>query len=145
MEMMNRGFSGYQIDTDDVRLQRARDVMTRVEHLEQLRQSGPVDLGDEDNSKDQDQLFDELATLESLLSDLEGNGGDEEWRGAWYPATLIRESHFKDYAQELADDIGAINTEAGWPNNHIDWDAAADELLIDYTSTEFDGVTYYYR
>lgn len=121
-----------------------RDVIARVEHLEQLRQPGPVDLGD-DNDTAQDDLFMELAMLESLLSDLEGNGGDEEWRGSWYPVTLIRESYFKDYAEQLAEDIGAINSEASWPNNHINWEAAANELLIDYSSTEIDGVTYYYR
>lgn len=87
----------------------------------------------------------ELKMLTELLEELEGNGGDEQWRGSWYPVTLIRESYFKDYAEELAEDIGAINSEASWPNNHIDWDAAADELLGDYTSTEFEGVTYYYR
>lgn len=87
----------------------------------------------------------ELRRLTALLEELEGNGGDEEWRGAWYPVTLIRESHFEDYAQELAEDIGAIDRDAGWPLRHIDWEAAADELLIDYTSTEFDGVIYHYR
>lgn len=121
-----------------------RDVIARVEHLEPLRQPGPVDLGD-DNETAQDDLFAELASLESLLSDLEGNGGDEEWRGAWYPITLIRDSYFETYAQELAEDIGAINSEATWPNNCIDWKQAADELLIDYTSTEFNGITFYYR
>jgi hypothetical protein len=81
----------------------------------------------------------------SLLSDLEGNGGDEEWRGSWYPVTLIRESYFREYAEELAEDIGAVVSDAKWPNNHIDWDAAADELLTDYSAVLFDGVEYYYR
>ena len=114
-----------------------RDVIARVEHLEQLRQPGPIDLGD-DNETAQDDLFAELASLESLLSDLEGNGGDEEWRGAWYPITLIRESYFETYARELAEDIGAINSEATWPNNCIDWKQRQ-------RPTEFNGVTFYYR
>lgn len=121
-----------------------RDVIARVEHLEQLRQPGPVDLGD-DNDTDQDVLFAELATLESLLADLEGNGGDEQWRGSWYPVTLIRESYTQDYAQETAEDCGMINSEVTWPNNCIDWERATEEFLMDYTSTEFEGVTYYYR
>lgn len=116
-----------------------RDVIARFEELE--AQVVPAFEGDDEGEPERE----ELLTLTALLEDLKGNGGDEEWRGAWYPVTLIRESHFQDYAQELAEDIGAINSDAGWPNQHIDWEAAADALLIDYTSTEFEGVTYYYR
>jgi len=54
-------------------------------------------------------------------------------------------AYFQDYAQELAEDIGSINKDAAWPNNHIDWEAAADELLTDYTEVEIGGITYYYR
>lgn len=128
-------------DTLDV-----RDIIARVETLEALRQPGPVDLGsDEDNERDQDVLFAELATLEALLDDLQGGGGDEQWRGDWYPVTLIRDSYFKDYAQELAEDIGAINSDAAWPAYCIDWDRAARELQMDYSTVEYDGVTYWYR
>lgn len=121
-----------------------RDVIARVEHLEQLRQAGPVDLGD-DNDTDQDALFAELAQLEELLSDLASNSGDEQWRGAWCPVTLIRDSHFEDYAKELAEDIGAIPRGASWPAYCIDWEWAARELRMDYSSVEFDGETYWYR
>lgn len=76
------------------------DVMARVEHLEQLRQPGSVDLGD-DNDTDQDVLFAELSTLESLLDELRGNGGDEKWRGTWYPIILVRDSYFETFAQQL--------------------------------------------
>lgn len=126
-------------DTIDI-----RDVIERVEHLRQLRQPGPVDLGD-DNGTDQDTLFAELASLESLLDECRGNGGDHEWDGAWFPVTLIRDSYFKEYAQELAEDIGAINADASWPNNCIDWDQATRELRMDYTEVEFDGQTYWTR
>lgn len=118
-----------------------RDVIARVEELE-----GEVESEHDDDELDE--VLDakaELATLAALLEDLSGNSGDEEWRGAWYPVTLIRESHFREYAEELAEDIGAINSDAAWPNNHIDWDAAADELKVDYTTVELDGVTYWYR
>lgn len=87
----------------------------------------------------------EYETLKELLEDLKGYGGDEQWRGDWYPITLIRDSHFCDYAEELADDIGAINSDATWPNNCIDWDRAAYLLRQDYSSVEFDGITYWYR
>jgi hypothetical protein len=128
-------------DTIDV-----RDIIARVETLEELRQPGPVDLGsDEDNECAQDVLFAELAALETLLGDLQGLGGDEQWRGDWYPVTMIRDSYFRTYAEELADDIGAINSDAGWPTNCIDWTEAARQLKQDYTSVEFSGVTYWVR
>lgn len=87
----------------------------------------------------------ELAAITAFMEELEGNGGDEQWRGNWYPGTLIRDSYFKDYAMELAEDIGAINNDAAWPANCIDWDQAARKLQMDYSSAEFQGVTYWYR
>ena len=86
----------------------------------------------------------ELTTLESILEDLAGNGGDEHWDGDWYPVTLIRDSYFQDYAQDLAEDCGFVSGNE-WPARCIDWEQAARELQMDYTSTEIDGVTYWYR
>ena len=65
--------------------------------------------------------------------------------GDWYPVTLIRDSYFQDYAQELADEIGAIDNKIGWPNTCIDWEKAARELQWDYSSVEVNGVTYWTR
>lgn len=131
-------------NTDDVI--DVRDIIARVEQLEPIRQPGAVDLGNyDDNHTAQDDLFAELATLESLLSDLVGNGGDHEWRDEWYPVTLIRDSYFEDYARELADDIGAVDREATWPNTYIDWEKASEALQQDYSTIEFEDVTYWYR
>lgn len=77
---------------------------------------------------------------------LRGNGGDEQWRGGWYPLTLIRDSYFEDYARELAEDIhGHALRDAQWPFTCIDWTTAANDLLMDYGTVEYDGVTYWYR
>ncbi|USM11458.1 antirestriction protein [Citromicrobium phage vB_CbaS-RXM] len=81
----------------------------------------------------------ELRTLKAFAADLESYG---DWE---HGETLIRESYFTEYAEELASDIGAIDPNAGWPLQHIDWDAAADALKQDYTEAELDGVTYYMR
>lgn len=119
----------------------SRDVIERIENLSQLRQPGPVDLGDDDdNDADQDDLFEELAALEKLAEQCGGYADDWE-----HGVTLIRDSYFETYAQELAEDIGAINSEATWPHNCIDWEQAARELRMDYTAVEFDGVTYWVR
>jgi hypothetical protein len=60
-------------------------------------------------------------------------------------AALIRDSYFEDYARQLAEDIGAIDSKASWPNNHIDWEDATDALKQDYTEVDFDGVSYWIR
>lgn len=121
-----------------------RDVIARVEELEgNLADDEPDDAGKLDPDLEDDRA--ELKMLAGLLEELRGNGGDEEWRDAWYPITLIRDSHFQDHAQELAEDIGAVNTDANWPNSCIDWAWAARELQMDYSSVEFDGVTFWYR
>lgn len=47
---------------------------------------------------------------------------------------LIADNYFENYAQELAEDIGATSDCASWPNYCIDWERAARELQYDYTS-----------
>lgn len=127
-----------------------RDVIARVEQLEsELEDAQPMDDNEQvlsaDGSEDLTEQSEELRLLTALLEDLAGNGGDEDWRDAWYPVTLIRSAYFEDYAQELAEDLGAINRDAAWPNNHINWEEAAAELSTDYSNVEFDGVEYLYR
>lgn len=58
---------------------------------------------------------------------------------------FILESEFEDYARQLAEDIGAISSEGGWPIDYIDWERATDALRMDYSTVEFDGDTYYWR
>lgn len=85
---------------------------------------------------------DEFSELLILLEFADEAEAAPEWI---HGETLIRDSYFEDYARDLADDIGAIKSDAGWPNSFIDWEAAADALRMDYCSAEFDGVTYLFR
>lgn len=82
----------------------------------------------------------EYRALVALQEEAEYNASD--WT---HGATLIRDSYFEEYARQLAEDIGAIDPKAGWPNTFIDWEAAAEALQQDYTQVEFDGVTYWIR
>mgnify|MGYP001610086472 CR=1 FL=1 len=81
--------------------------------------------------------------LVALIEEVRQMSGDTPEDGV----QLIRASYFETYAEELAEDIGAIDRklEGQWPYNHIDWKAAAEELMQDYTEIDFDGVTYWYR
>jgi len=74
--------------------------------------------------------------LQALADEL---GDDLTLIGNDYECTFIRESDFVEYAQELAEDIGAIPDDRSWPMTCIDWDQAAKELAYDYTTVTFDG------
>lgn len=87
----------------------------------------------------------ELELLESILSELAGYGGDEEFDGDWYPVQLIAESYFQEYAQDLAEDCGMVDTSARWPMTCIDWEQAARELQMDYRHIIIHDSTYWYR
>lgn len=113
-----------------------RDIIARVEELEDELEAGMSEASE---------VKEDMVPLVALLDELKGNGGDEQWRGDWYPITLIRDSYFRDYAEELAEDCGMVNKDATWPNNCIDWERAARELRMDYTCADFGGVTYWYR
>ena len=126
----------------------SRDVIARIEALEDERDNFTIE--DQPAASDLDRLkawaaenpdeADELKALTALAEEAEGYAAD--WT---HGETLIRESYFQTFAQCLAEDIGAIDANASWPNTCIDWDQAARELKMDYTAVDFDGVTYYVR
>lgn len=111
--------------------------------------AGTIDLGDmlpeqREKCESYQALTDEheeLIRLRELVEEIDNNAGDKARDGVG----LIADHYFERYAQELADDIGAINADAVWPVCHIDWEAAAESLKMDYSSIEYDGVTYWVR
>jgi hypothetical protein len=143
----------------------SRDVIARIEELEEERQSlvdeidelkeEKNDLPDDDEKVDDliEKINGALSALDEwdessdaddlrILKDLAEEGEcSPDWE---YGETLIRDSYFENYAQELAEDCGMING-SGWPNTCIDWEEAANELQMDYTSLDFDGVEYWIK
>jgi len=130
-------------NTDDII--DSRDVIARIEELQEMRtawddwQTGE---NTEENTPDPfgEEEAEELAALEKLAE--QGESCAPDWE---HGETLIRDSYFQEYAEQLADDIGAIDKSAGWPLTCIDWEQAAQELQSDYTAIDFDGVTYWTR
>ena len=118
----------------------SRDVIAAIDELES-ELAALVDDGDADaiaawnadNSGD-------LAALRDLAVD--GANSSDDWE---YGATLIADHHFKSYAQDLADDLGLIDSAATWPASCIDWEQAARELPMDYSAVDFHGHTYWIR
>lgn len=111
-----------------------RDIIERVQELEEISCF----------TKESDEEKREHTCLKHLLSELKGNGGDEQWRGHWYPVQLIRNSYFVKYAQELCEDCEDVPPNLP-PYIEIDWQATARNIRFDYSCVDFGGVTYWYR
>jgi hypothetical protein len=133
----------------------SRDIFERIEELEQVRDDfyaeneiTPNEIGNMENLKykewEESDDAKELNDLSSFMDDFKGYGGDEQWRGDWYPVTIIRDSYFEDYTEELIKDCGYIDKDfPSWIA--IDWGKTAEAVQEDYTSAEFDGITYWAR
>lgn len=119
----------------------SRDVIARMEELQADRDSCEQDDAGDANrfSEWDDANGHEFAALKTFAEEA------EEYTPDWsYGATLIRDSYFVDYCEELVKDIGDL------PKNipdylAIDWEATAENLKVDYTPVKFDGVTYWVR
>jgi hypothetical protein len=86
----------------------------------------------------------EFEIIHAILEDLKGYGGDEQWKGEWYPSHLIRYSYFSDYAREMLEDCGLLPRDL--PHYiAIDWIATAENILVDYSPFDVHGALYYYR
>lgn len=134
-----------------------RDLIERFEDLESTRDDIEAEWDEnEDNAgldfanyvrtdvRWGDDEEDEYQTLLTTLEDLAGNGGDEEWRGDWYPITLIRDDYFVAYAQELLEDCGYIPKDfPSWIA--IDWDKTAETVQQDYSWVNIGSEQYWYR
>jgi RecJ-like exonuclease len=90
---------------------------------------------------DKSELSDEDEQRWSELSDLDYEIG----LATCEDRQAIPDCRFEEYAQQLAEDIGAISSDAQWPLNRIDWEAAADDLKMDYTQFSWDGSDYWVR
>ncbi len=127
--LRNREISNYDDVLD------SRDVIERIDQLE-------TELAGEHDDSEQNDVLDmrtELEVLKGLQEEAEGYAPD--WK---YGACLVRDSYWVAYVQEMLEDIGDL------PKNlpayiEIDWEATARNIQVDYTSVEFDGVTYWVR
>ena len=96
-----------------------------------------VDESEMDFGEDEDE---ELAALLALQDEASGYSN-----GDWpHGATLVRDSYFTEYAEDLVKDIGDL------PRNIasylvIDWEATAENIKQDYTKVDFDGEAYWIR
>ena len=87
-------------------------------------------------------ILDEPDEYDSLL-ELRDEIGESTLR---YGETMIRESYMTDYLIELVYDIGDLPKDLpGYIENNIDWDGVCDDLKMDYSECEINGITFYFR
>jgi len=119
----------------------SRDVIERIQELQNRGAAERrIEHPDLEPSEDDEEELRELDALLALAEEAEGYS--EDWPDG---ATLIRDSYFVEYAQQLAEDIGCIDRNGAWPADCINWERAAEELQMDYTQVDFDDVTYWVR
>lgn len=121
------------------------DTRDLVDLIDRLTAELPDEDDEDDEAPPEDteeiaDIRERLATAMALQAEVEPYAPDYR-----HGAQVIRDDHFREYAQQLAEDIGAIDSEAGWPSCHIDWDAAADSLKMDYYGFSFDGCDWWVR
>ena len=129
----------------------SRDIIERIEELEAMRQSW-ID------ERDLNGILNHDMSPETEWHNNHGEEGDElnallelakvgeDYLPDWaYGIGLIRDSYFNEYAMDLAEELGCLADVRHWPATCIDWDQAARDLQMDYSSVKFDGVTYWGR
>lgn len=128
----------------------SRDIIERYEELKEdyERFVELSEMDDDERTPDEDdeleeleqQEFEEYKKLKAFVEEAEGYWAD--WH---YGEQFIRDGYFVEYAEELARDCCDVSDSAQWPHSHIDWESAAEELKIDFSSVEVDGETYWAR
>lgn len=115
-------------ESNDDSLEELEEWEEELKSLEDALHDAMVDFGAEESAE-----LSELVELSEVISEF------------YHGETMIPVDDFEDYAKELAYDIGAVDKNASWPNQFIDWEAAADALAMDYNEVSFQGVDYYVR
>lgn len=132
----------------------SRDIIARIAELQRERQSWIDGEWDENSSLHHDhqtkslalrwaaRFEDEAEELDALVTfATEAEDYTDDWH---HGVTLIRDTYFVEYVQDLLADCGTIPSDLpSWVV--LDWDATAENMQVDYTSVELDGVTYWVR
>jgi hypothetical protein len=118
-----------------------RDLAAELTELEDRAEYAAMHTEDPESFPNPEPLDEDEANRLAALRDLADEIGSEFPHGE----TMIPVDEFEAYAEEMAEDIGAIDRNASWPLSHIDWAAAAEELAQDYSEVEWEGTSYYVR
>ena len=122
------------------------DIEGLKEHIDYIEEDEDIE---EDTKEEQRELKEhndrlielkeEITVFQDVVKEADGYSGFSDGE------SLIRDTYFVEYAQELAEECGLINDDAQWPATCIDWEQAARELQYDYSGIYFDNVLYWMR
>ncbi len=126
----------------------SRDVIDRIAELESEKESmlegcPESEYGNSDNpiwkEWEESDEAEELKFLQTLVDELEDYCVD--WK---YGVTIIHQDYFTEYTEEMLKECGYLpNDLPSWIE--IDMEKTAENVKVDYTEAEYNGVTYYAR
>lgn len=120
----------------------SRDIVAMADEYRKVAEADPEgELFPSLSATEVAEAKERLADLEGLLDEVRSATGEDPKDGV----TLVRDSYFTQYAEEFAEDIGALPHDAGWPATFIDWERAARALQADYALVTWGGVHYWVR
>lgn len=109
------------------------DIRDIIEFLEKLEEN----IEDEENDQKESDLVLSKWIRQEILEPLRGEGGNEEFEGAWYPLIFNHENYFEEYIQDLLTDCGFISKDLPPViENNIDWEGIAEDSKVDYFEIE---------
>jgi hypothetical protein len=109
----------------------SRDIQERLEWLESF--------DDEDLTDEEKEEYNELYRFREYMIE---HYDKDSWSWGFL---FIRDEYFTEYAEEFANEVGAIDDKQYWLTKHIDWDAVASDMQDDYWEVDFFGNTYWTR
>ena len=104
----------------------SRNLQERIDELEDIAEENEISQAEQE----------ELLALLEVKNEL-------EWAGWEHGISLIRDSYFEEYAEDLFDDCYAHNIPANL-RSYIDYKAFARDLQMDYSIVEFNGVDFWF-
>lgn len=126
------------MDTTDWKYDGTEDLLNSCDITERL----------EDLEAQEELSESEAAELAALVKLKSAGESSPDWN---YSETLIRDSYFEDYIEQLIDDcypaVSKALSSGEWPMRHLklDIEDAANEAKVDYFEVEFNGSTYLIR
>ena len=98
------------------------------------------DLEEELNNPDTEE--ERKKAIKELKKETEGGG----WE---HGIIFISEMEWEDYCRDFAEECGYLETSTNGHTNPlqycIDWGKWSDEMSMDYSQTDFEGTSYYWR
>ena len=128
----------YYTELSDFTSENTIDPNDIQELLETLQSELDDIMDDRENFHGTDDYINDLNDQINVLTDVLTEVNLDE--------TLIRDSYMNDYLIELVHDIGDLPKDLPWYiESNIDWDGVCDDLKMDYSCVEIDGVEYWQR